>query len=406
VPLLGGGNVLVSVEPELAIRYLALAVVALAGLFVATEPERAGAAPAAPMIALALLVCWWAATLVLRPSGPHAALEAEGLFCAALLFALSTWKPLDDTEFRAWTVGLVLGTLVTAAYGQYQYWVMFPRVAPLIVAAGGSPRLYVNANFYNSNCYAPFVAAVIVLAVGVAPRGNARWGRAGSALVVSMLLVTLILSQSRATLALLIFAGVALALGTGVALATRRALLALLLALVATAFAMLAKVGFEELWQVGWLGRMAIWAGSLRMIREHWLFGVGLGRFWDYFEQYRINTFYTRYPHDFLLEVFAELGIVGGGALLFWLVASYARTIRLWLRVSRLAAGDADRRAATAIVVAIGLLVLHGLVDIDWHAPANPVLLFALLGVGQHLDRLAKPPSFASAAQPRTPGAP
>jgi len=64
-------------------------------------------------------------------------------------------------------------------------------------------------------------------------------------------------------------------------------------------------------------------AGSLRMIREHWLFGVGLGRFWDYFEQYRINTYYTRYPHNFLLEVFAIWNRRRGRRLM--LVLSYER---------------------------------------------------------------------------------
>jgi O-antigen ligase len=402
VPLLGGGNVLVSLEPELAIRYLALTTVALAGLFITTEPERAVEAPVAPTIALVLLVSWWAATVALRPSGPRAALEAQGLFCAALLYALFSWKPLLDTEICAWVAGLVTGTLVTAAYGQYQYWLMFPRVAPLIRAMGGTPRLYVNANFYNSNCYAVFVGAVILLAVGAAPRAVRSSGRVGAALAISMLLVTLVLSQSRSTLALLVLAGAGLALGIGLPLALRWVLAAAVTAVVATAFVIANKVGFEELWRVGWLGRIAIWVGSLRMIREHWLFGVGLGRFWDYFEQYRINIYYTRYPHSFLLEAFSELGIFGGGALVFWLVASVAGTVRSWLRVIRLPPGHVDRRQGAAVVVAVGLLAVHGLFDIDWHAPANPVLLFALLAIGQHLA--SKP--FASGAQPRKPGPP
>ena len=405
VPLLGGGNVLVSLEPDLAIRYLALVTVALAGLFVATESDRAVDPPAAPTIALALLVSWWAATLVLRPSGPRAALESQGLFSAALLYALFSWKPLLDAEIRAWIAGLVAGTLATAAYGQYQYWLMFPRVAPLIRAMGGTPRLYVNANFYNSNCYAVFVAAVILLAIGVAPASDKRSPRAGSALAVSMLVVTVVLTQSRSTLALLILGGAGLALGIGLPLALRWVLAAAFLTVVATAFVIANKVGFEELWQVGWLGRIAIWVGSLRMIREHWLFGVGLGRFWDYFEQYRINTYYTRYPHNFLLEAFSELGIVGGGALVFWLVTSVASTVRSWLRVARLPPGRVDRRRATAVMAAVGLLAVHGLFDIDWHAPANPVLLFSLLAIGQYLDRVAPEP-FASATQLRKPGPP
>jgi O-antigen ligase len=387
VPLLGGGNVLVSLEPDLAIHYLAAVILAFTAL-TATSPRRVGRYPKAATIALAVLVFWWGGTLALRPSGPRAALEAEGLFCAALLFAVFSWKPLRGSDMRAWIVGLIAGTLLTAGYGQYQYWIMFPRTAPLIAAMGGSPRLYVNANFYNSNCYAAFIAVVLLLAVAVVPKRHRRGRAVAFALAVSMLVVTLFLSESRSTLVLLIAGGVALALGLRLPIPWRWAVPVLSLTLAAAAWTIVNKVGFAELWHEGWLGRLAIWQGSLRMIREHWLVGVGLGRFWDYFEQYRINTYYTRYPHNFLLEVFADLGVVGGGALLTWLVLSYGRTIRLWRRIGSLPTDGVDLRGGTAVVVAIGLLVAHALLDIDWHAPANPILLFALLGIGQHLDEL------------------
>lgn len=405
VPLLGGGNVLVSLEPEPAIRYLALAFVALAGFFVATRLGRVVDPPAGPTAALVLLVCWWSATQILRASGPRAALEAEGLFCAALLYALLSWQPPLVGEIRAWIGGLMLGTLVTAAYGQYQYWMMFPRLAPLIRELGGTPRLYVNANFYNSNCYAAFLAAVILLVVGFAPQGGARWKPFASASAVTTLVVTLLLSQSRATFLLLAIAAVAFALGSGRRLTSRQSLAAAA-ALVVAASALLAKVSLEELWQVGWRGRVAIWQGGLRMIAQHWLLGVGLGRFWDYFEQYRIDTYYTRYPHNFLIEVFAELGIVGAAALLGWLVPSLVRAVRGYRRGARLPPQHPGRRGATAVMAAVGLLTIHGLLDIDWHAPANPILLFALLGIGQHLDRFSDPEQRAAPRPAQQTGAP
>ncbi len=404
MPLLGGGNDLFTLAPDLAIRYFALITIALAGLSISSETRRDDSPPSITTIALVVLMLFWGAALALRPSGPRAALESQGIFCAALLYALFASKPLDGSEMRAWVIGLVAGTLVTTAYGQYQYWLMFPRIAPLIIAMGGSPRLYVNANFYNSNCYAAFLAAVIVLALGATPNDRRRC--APAAIAIAALLVTLVLSQSRATLALLLAGGVAFALGIGLSLAARWTLPTLAIAVIATAAAMLAKVGFGELWEVGLLGRVAIWVGGLQMIRAHWLFGVGLGRFWDYFEQYRINTYYTRYPHNFLVEVFAELGIVAGSALFVWLVVSTAGAFRQWRRASQLPPLHPDRRLATAVVVAIAILTLHALTDIDWHAPANPILLFALLGIGQHLDRFAAPESFASADEPRKRGTP
>lgn len=119
------------------------------------------------------------------------------------------------------------------------------------------------------------------------------------------------------------------------------------------------------------------------MIRAHWLIGVGIGRFWDYFPSYRIDTYYTRYPHNFLLEIFAELGIVGVTAIVGFLAAAFVRPIRLF---ASLVHGDRPASSLPAsMALAAALLFIHALLDIDWHAPANPILLFVLLGACQRL---------------------
>jgi O-antigen ligase len=151
-----------------------------------------------------------------------------------------------------------------------------------------------------------------------------------------------------------------------------------------------ATVDLRELWKVGLLGRMAIWQGSLAMIREHWLFGVGLGRFWEHFPSYRVTSYYTRYPHNFLLEVFAELGIVGGAAVVGFLVAAMAAPVRSIARLRSEPARDASWPLLAPTVASV-VLIAHALLDIDWHAPANPILLFVLLGFAQHLPLWTKP---------------
>jgi O-antigen ligase len=380
LPVLGGGNDFFNLEPPNAIRALALGLFAVTLVF-RREPASppSGGSPTA-LAALIVLVAWWSGTLLLRPSGPRAVIETIGLFGAALLYALLRSRALDTEELHAWIRGLVAGTLVTAIYGQYQYWVVFPTLGPLLAAAGASPRLYVNANFYTANCYAPFVASVLLLFLGSTGPGTqpslAYWS------IAMVLGIVLLLTKSRATLALFAAAVLLLSL-RGVDVPTRRRWTAAALAAVLVAIA-LVNFNAEELWNVGALGRITIWRGALRMIREHWLVGVGIGRFWDHFTQYRLDTYYTRYPHDFLLEAFAELGIVGITALIVWLVAAGSDAIREWRSFGRKSA------SSTAILLAIGLLVVHAMVDIDWHAPANPMLLFALMGIAQHPDRLVE----------------
>jgi O-antigen ligase len=126
------------------------------------------------------------------------------------------------------------------------------------------------------------------------------------------------------------------------------------------------------------------------MIRDHWLFGVGLGCFGDFFVQYRVNTYYTRYPHSFLLEIAAELGVVGLIGVVGFLGAAFARPVSQLVAAARQSSARAVSSSSLAIGAASVILLVHGLVEIDWHAPANAILLFILLGAAQRLPTFSE----------------
>lgn len=388
LPLLGGGNVLFVLEPDDAMPYLALVAIGVWYMLSrhlaqqGTPAERSASLPTAFLIVLG---AGWIAQLLFRSSGPRAFLEAQGMFVAMLLFAGFARGSLRRVEIVALLRGLLVGALVTVAYGQYQYWVMFPRLMPLLVAAHLPAIDLVNANFYNANCYAAFLAALILLGAGVAAVNTRRAVRAFVVAALFAFAITLLLSESRSTIGLLFVALAALRESrTDHAEALRRHWRLgawSLAAAIAVLAALLTVVDLREFWQVGLLGRFAIWRASIAVVRDHWLMGVGIGRFWDYFPSYRVNTYYTRYPHNFLLEISAEQGLVAGVAIVGFLVSAFARPVR------RLVAMTATGRRAdllpASMILAAGLLCMHALLDIDWHAPANVVLLFALLGVSQ-----------------------
>jgi O-antigen ligase len=388
LPLLGGGNVLFVLEPNDAMPYLALAAIGVWHML-SRRPRQQGTLaerPASlPTAFLSVLGAGWIAQLLFRPSGPRAFLEAQGMFGAMLLFASFARGSLRRAEIVALLHGMLVGALVTVAYGQYQYWVMFPRLMPLLVAARLPAIDLVNANFYNANCYAAFLAALILLGIGVASLCARPAIRAIVIAALAAFAVTLLLSESRSTIGMLLVALAALLESrTNQSAVFRRhwRLGAWALApVVAILAALLTVVDTREFWQVGFLGRFAIWRASLAVARDHWLIGVGVGRFWDYFPSYRINTYYTRYPHNFLLEICAEQGLVAGVAITGFVVSAFARPLR------RLVTATAsDRRAdllPASMILAAGLLCVHALLDIDWHAPANVILLFALLGISQ-----------------------
>jgi O-antigen ligase len=370
LPVLGGGNLFLFLEPEPALVVLGALIGGVALDWSVARPSEASGGASA-FVPLSIFVGIWLLSFTFRSTGPRAATETEALLMATLLFMVFRRRPLATPELRTLVATLTVGTLITVAYGQYQYWVAFPRIAPIMRAAGAEPILSVNANFYNANCYAPFLAAIAILVVPMlfdrdtGARGLAAVGLAG-------IFVTLMLTGSRATIALLAATG---ALVPALRSVARRRPSALAWAMVvgivvfAAAFAQ-----SSELVQVGLLGRLQIWHAATRMIADHWMIGVGLGGFAEQFYRYRLGEYYTRYPHNLGLEVFAELGIIAAASLCVFLVFAgrdAATASRPWSITSL--------RTATALAAL--LLVVHAFLDIDWQAPANPILLFLLLAV-------------------------
>jgi hypothetical protein len=391
LPLLAGGNMLLVLEPQAALPLFAVVTILvcrqiLRSTGTVAAPGRRSALPA--NACLLILAAWWIASLATRPTGPRAFLEAQGMLCAVLLFTTLSQRRLEPNAAERFVRGLLLGTLGTVAFGQYQYWVAFPKTIPLARAAGIPAFGLVNANFYSANCYAIFLAAAILLGVGLAIANRDAWAWAA----VSLLVVTILLAKSRAAIALLAIGGVGLAgvVGRWPKIVPRGLTTAVFWVLVpAAAGAAAATVDLGELWNVATVGRMAIWRGSLEVVREHWLVGVGLGRFGAAFSQFRVNDYHTLYPHCFLLEVAAELGVVGALALIGFLAAAFTEPVT---RLAAAARAPFDRIGAlpAAMLAASLVLLIHGLVDIDWHAPANPILLFVLLGALQRLPMRAQ----------------
>jgi O-antigen ligase len=394
LPLFAGGNTLMALDPVEGMYVFDVVAIAVAWVLLRRDSERTRW-PTSVRSALACLLvlgCWWLAALLWRPSGPRAFLDAQGMLCAILLFVACAHRPLCGEQIDTFVRGLLLGALGTVAFSQYQYWIAFPRTAPLVNAAGLPVSLLVNANFYNANCYAAFLGAVCLLVATLAIANGDTLAR----VAIPIFVMTILLSQSRSVAVLLVLCAIALyairrsraKVGAG-----RLVVEALWVAVPAAAGSTLAMIDVGELWRVGTLGRVAIWRASVAIACDHWALGVGLGGFGDYFPRYRLDDYYTRYPHNFVLEIAAELGVVGLVAILGFLMAALAQPLSRFAAARRSGAVPSLRWAV--IMVASAMLLVHGLVDIDWHAPANPILFFILFGMVQHLA--ISPPSDRSA---------
>ncbi|RLG68205.1 MAG: hypothetical protein DRO11_09330 [Methanobacteriota archaeon] len=125
--------------------------------------------------------------------------------------------------------------------------------------------------------------------------------------------------------------------------------------------------------------RLEEWHGALQIIKNFPLFGTGLGTFMYIFPLYQrkaIPLICDHAENDYL-EIFSDLGFVGGA--LFWggIFFFVGYGIKKWLR----------RDHPYVVGVSIGGLagviafLFHGLVDFNLRIPANAFHFFVLLGV-------------------------
>ncbi len=120
--------------------------------------------------------------------------------------------------------------------------------------------------------------------------------------------------------------------------------------------------------------RYYTWLGTLDMVRDKPLLGVGPGTF-EYSYPGYARAGYTRMSHQSFLQIAAEAGIF---ALLAALAAGIAG-VRLCLWIARRQGSGAGALAAAAAGWLVGL-ALHNLFDYSMYVPAVAVSAFAVLG--------------------------
>ncbi|MFA5410658.1 MAG: O-antigen ligase family protein [Candidatus Omnitrophota bacterium] len=115
--------------------------------------------------------------------------------------------------------------------------------------------------------------------------------------------------------------------------------------------------------------RLRIWDGAVKMARDNPLIGVGIGALDYAFSQYRPEGFDARAvnAHNEYLNVASEMGIA-------------ASLLMLWIFIAVIIEGLKKRHFnSRRLGCAIGILslCLHGLIDFNFHIPAN-MLLFTI----------------------------
>ncbi|HEY6337937.1 MAG TPA: O-antigen ligase family protein [Candidatus Sulfotelmatobacter sp.] len=339
-----------------------------------------------PMGAFGLLIL---AQIVFRISAyPHDTVSHAWLFVAyAILCFLTAQTLLRGVQARKLAFIFCIYGAAVAAFALLQgispngrlYWVRLPRLGGWIYGP------YVNHNHYAGLMELLIPIPLVLSLSRLAPSKE----RLAAATAAALMAGTIFLSGSRGGMLALVGELVILA----VVLIKQRhdlraaAALGLFLLLVV---GLLTWVGGEELSRrlatvhgghsdISNDMRFQINRDGLRMFRQKPVLGWGLGCFPVAYPQFR--TFYTNFfvneAHDDYLQVLVEMGLLGFGTVIWYLVVLFrraSRKIRIW-------PSEVGGAVTLACLLGVAGILVHSAVDFNLEIPANAALFYVFCTV-------------------------
>ncbi len=255
------------------------------------------------------------------------------------------------------------------------YWIRVPR------DLGWTYGPYVNHNHY-----AGLMEMLVPIPLVLAVRGEVTGGkRVIVALAAAVMAASIFLSGSRGGMVAFAAQAVFLALYLWRKRRGRMVALAMVVTLAVFAALVAGLGGSALLDRLGTFSATEKYSGGFRadIVRDSWtmwrerpLLGWGLGTFPDAYPRFR--TFYTNYfvnhAHNDYLETLVDTGLLGGFAVLWFIVLLYRAAFR---RLRAREYGMIGAMTLAALLGCTGLLV-HSFSDFNLHIPANAALFFAL----------------------------
>lgn len=307
----------------------------------------------------------------------------------AVVYLVLRTLPFEARERRRIVDLLVATGAVIALYGFYQFfvdWRSSPEVFTCLRSGFGTCN---NAALYLGRVI-PITAAIVL----IDKDRRRRWlyGMAGV-----LMLVATGLTVSRGGLLFGVPAALALVI---ILWAGRRGAIVVGIGLALEALALIPLSMFVPRFRdmldfssgtSSTFFRTQVWQSALAMIRDHPLTGVGLDQFlYQYRGKYIQPDAWQQpnlsQPHNFLLDYWVRLGILGL-AIGLWMQVAFWRTA--WLAQRRLK--DASSRAlCVGLMGGMANMIAHGLVDETHFVIDLAFIFFMSLGLMYHLVREAE----------------
>jgi|HubBroStandDraft_6_1064221.scaffolds.fasta_scaffold22286_3 O-antigen ligase len=341
-----------------------------------------------PMAAFGLLIL---IQIVFRTSAyPHDTLsEALQYVAYALLCFLAAQSLLRSSQARIVGTIFAVYAFVVAAQALLQgvapndklYWIRTPHMGGWLYGP------YVNHNHY-AGLMELLIPIPLVLAFG---RLTEEKERIAAGIAAAIMTGTVFLSGSRGGMLAIFVEFILLA---SVLLRRKKSIR---IALVTVAFAavlisLLAWLGGQELTsriasistetrtEISGGMRLSIDRDAIRMFRVKPVFGWGLGTFPVVYPQFR--TFYTNFfvneAHNDYLQLLTELGLLGFGTMVWFLVVFYRKAfgkIGNWT-------SEVTGSLSLACILGVTGILVHSLLDFNLQIPANAAIFYVFCTLG------------------------
>ncbi|WP_373000431.1 O-antigen ligase family protein [Lutispora sp.] len=267
---------------------------------------------------------------------------------------------------------LLLTSAVAAAYGIYQYY-----MGDLTADAWVDATLFediktrVVSTFGNPNILGEYLILIIPLSIALLWEQKNWLVKLSVMGLTAIMIMCLVYTSSRGA-----WLGFVLAISMFTVLRDKRLLILYLIGLFFIPFILPTSI-INRFTSIGNLQdsslayRLSIMLGSLKMVKDYWPSGIGLGiePFKLIYPQYSFSAAYAQHSHSFYIELLLETGIVGFLVFMGMLLVFFKSILSHYFRVK-------DRFISTFMLMSgislIGYLI-HGIAEYIWYN--NRVLL-------------------------------
>lgn len=300
----------------------------------------------------------------------------SSLFIAVVLAIGACCQSKNNVDFFFFI--FLLGGAVTGIVGGYQWFVGYGSGIWLDQELfAGERRIF--STFGNPNVYGTYLLLAIPLAAACIVYVKNLLLKLCAVGVAGLLVINLLLTLSRGC-----YLSLALAAGIFVLIIEKRLIVAFIPALLALPFVLpqaivnrlLSIVNFAD---TSTAFRLSIWQGSLRILQDFWMIGLGQGidaynRVYPY---YAFAAIVSPHSHNLFIQIFVEMGIVG----LIVFIGVLACFFRIMANFLRRTTDFGQRVMAAAMIAAVIGFLFQGIFDHVFYNYRVMLIFYIFIGL-------------------------